>query len=106
VNTDVLVKMTRVYSTYKQLFLSGGGDARESRSPLAPANRDDAFLGFVKDSFGLYLAACERQFRRPHREFVRLLLKRFCFSLARQTLTLFLSLECRELQRKCLRLGQ
>lgn len=62
--------MTRVYSTYKQLFLSGGGDARESRRPLAPASRDDAFLGFVKDSFALYLAACEGQFRRPYREFV------------------------------------
>lgn len=71
INSNVLVRITRVYATYKNLFLSGSGGNDKAESRRSVANRDDAFMSFVKDTFELYLSACERQFCRSYQEFVR-----------------------------------
>lgn len=71
-NEDVLAKMARVFSVYKTHFMPEVV-AREKSSPLrrsSDAVRDDLFLSFVKELFGLYLGECVEQFRRPHSDFV------------------------------------
>lgn len=68
-NEDMLAKMMKVYSIYTKSFLADAHDKTSAHSTTP--GRDDSFLGFVKETFGLYLCVCENQFRRPFKEFVR-----------------------------------
>lgn len=75
-DADVITKMGRVLAMYKTYFMSQAvADVALSTSRKSIDDailQDDLLAGFVTELFAMYLEECNKQFRRPHTEYVSL----------------------------------